>query len=95
GGPERRGLARVAHVERLEAEAARREGDAIAHDLRSPLTRMRAKLEVALIDAEAGKIDGVDALGIALDEADHLLKTFNTVLAIARLQAGGAPDPKV
>ena len=73
----------------------RHAGDAIAHDLRSPLTRMRAKLEVALIDAEAGKIDGVDALGIALDEADHLLKTFNTVLAIARLQAGGAPDPQV
>jgi signal transduction histidine kinase len=72
----------------------RHAGDAIAHDLRSPLTRMRAKLEVALIDAEAGRIDGVDALGVALDEADHLLKTFNTVLAIARLQSGGAPDPQ-
>jgi signal transduction histidine kinase len=84
-------------LDRLEGSMAsiRHAGDAIAHDLRSPLTRMRAKLEVALIDAEAGKIDGVDALGIALDEADHLLKTFNTVLAIARLQAGGAPDPKV
>ena len=70
-------------------------GDAIAHDLRSPLTRMRAKLEVALIDAESGRIDGVDALTLALEEADQLLKTFNTVLAIARLQAGGAPDPKV
>ncbi|MFW2344986.1 MAG: ATP-binding protein [Brevundimonas mediterranea] len=83
-------------LDRLEGSMAsiRHAGDAIAHDLRSPLTRMRAKLEVALIDAEAGKIDGVDALGIALDEADHLLKTFNTVLAIARLQAGGAPDPK-
>jgi signal transduction histidine kinase len=85
-----------AMLDRLEGSMAsiRHAGDAIAHDLRSPLTRMRAKLEVALIDAEAGKIDGVDALGVALDEADNLLKTFNTVLAIARLQAGGAPDPQ-
>ena len=82
-------------LDRLEGSMAsiRHAGDAIAHDLRSPLTRMRAKLEVALIDAEAGKVTGVDALEIALSEADHLLKTFNTVLAIARLQAGGAPDP--
>ena len=88
-------------LDRLEGSMAsiRHAGDAIAHDLRSPLTRMRAKLEVALIDAEAGKIDGVDALQLALDEADSLLKTFNTVLAIARLQAaagsGRTPDPTV
>ncbi len=86
-------------LERLEGSMAsiRHAGDAIAHDLRSPLTRMRAKLEVALMDAEAGKIDGVDAVQLALDEADNLLKTFNTVLAIARLQAaaGRTPDPKV
>jgi signal transduction histidine kinase len=86
-------------LERLEGSMAsiRHAGDAIAHDLRSPLTRMRARLEVALMDAEAGKIDGVDAVQMALDEADSLLKTFNTVLAIARLQAaaGRTPDPKV
>jgi signal transduction histidine kinase len=86
-------------LDRLEGSMAsiRHAGDAIAHDLRSPLTRMRAKLEVALMDAEAGKIDGVDAVQLALDEADNLLKTFNTVLSIARLQAaaGRTPDPKV
>ena len=86
-------------LERLEGSMAsiRHAGDAIAHDLRSPLTRMRAKLEVALMDADAGKINGVDAVQLALDEADNLLKTFNTVLAIARLQAaaGRTPDPKV
>jgi signal transduction histidine kinase len=86
-------------LDRLEGSMAsiRHAGDAIAHDLRSPLTRMRAKLEVALIDAEAGKIDGTEALELALSEADDLLKTFNTVLAIARLQAaagsGRTPDP--
>jgi signal transduction histidine kinase len=86
-------------LDRLEGSMSsiRHAGDAIAHDLRSPLTRMRAKLEVALMDAEAGKIDGVDAVQLALDEADNLLKTFNTVLAIARLQAaaGRTPDPRV
>lgn len=84
-------------LDRLEGSMAsiRHAGDAIAHDLRTPLNRMKAKMEVALIDAEAGRTSGVDALGVALDEADALLKTFNTVLAIARLQAGGAPDPKV
>lgn len=88
-----------AMLDRLEASMAsiRHAGDAIAHDLRSPLTRMRAKLEVALIDAESGRIDGMDALQVALDEADNLLKTFNTVLAIARLQAaaGRLPDAAV
>ena len=90
-----RGLNRM--LDRLEGSMAsiRHAGDAIAHDLRTPLNRMKAKMEVALIDAEAGRTSGVDALGVALDEADALLKTFNTVLAIARLQAGGAPDPKM
>jgi len=83
-------------LERMEASMAsiRHAGDAIAHDLRSPLTRMRAKLEVALIDADAGRINAVDALQMALAEADDLLKTFNAVLAIARLQAAAGSGRK-
>ena len=87
-----------AMLDRLEQSIAsiRHAGDAIAHDLRSPLTRMRAQLEVALIDAEAGRVDGKDALAGALNAADDLLKTFNVVLAIARLQAiAEAPDPSL
>jgi signal transduction histidine kinase len=82
-------------LERLERSIAglRHAGDAIAHDLRSPLTRLRARMEAALIEAEAGRGDPVVALRQALEDADGVLKTFGAVLAIARLEAAAAaPD---
>ena len=83
-------------LDRLERSMAghRHAGDAIAHDLRSPLTRLRARLEVAYLDVEAGKGDPAQALAQALEDTDGVLKTFGAVLSIARLQAAGsAPDP--
>ena len=83
-------------LDRLERSMAgiRHAGDAIAHDLRSPLTRLRARMEVALLDVEAGKGDPRAALVQALEDCEGVLRTFNAVLAIARLQAAGrAPDP--
>jgi len=77
-------------VQRLMA-GVRHAGDAIAHDLRSPLTRLRARLETALIEVEAGKAHPTEALARAVDDADQVLKTFHAVLAIARLQAAGRP----
>ena len=83
-------------LDRLERSMAgiRHAGDAIAHDLRSPLTRLRARMEVALLDVEAVKGDPRAALVQALEDSEGVLRTFNAVLAIARLQAAGrAPDP--
>ncbi len=68
-------------------------GDAIAHDLRSPLSRLRSKLEVSLFEVEQDPSQAHDALQRALDETDQLLRTFQTVFSISRLQAAGqAPD---
>lgn len=82
-------------LERLERSIGglRHAGDAIAHDLRSPLTRLRARLEAAMIEADAGLADPKLALRQALEDADAVLRTFAAVLAIARLEAAGdAPD---
>ncbi len=73
----------------------RHAGDAIAHDLRSPLTRLRARLEAALIEVENGRADATESLEQALADTDGVLSTFNAVLAISRLQAAGqVPHPK-
>jgi signal transduction histidine kinase len=85
-------------LDRLEKSMAghKHAGDAIAHDLRSPLTRLRARLEAAYIDVEAGKGDAEEALAQALTDTDGVLKTFGAVLSIARLQAAGAaPNPVI
>lgn len=76
-----------AMLDRLQhlMQVSRTAGDAIAHDLRSPLTRFRQKLEAALEnppDVEADR----DALRVALEEADSVLDTFAAVLKLARVE---------
>jgi hypothetical protein len=66
-------------------QVARTAGDAIAHDLRSPLTRFRQKLEAALESPPNSEADR-EALRTALDEADSVLNTFAAVLKLARVE---------
>ncbi len=73
------------HIDRL-MKAMRYAGDSIAHDLRSPLTRLRTRLETAATEVKDAKAE--ETLFAAAGDADELLKTFDSVLRIARLEAG-------
>ncbi len=59
----------------------------VAHDLRSPLTRMRARLEQAVV--HGGSAEQMrEVCGQVLEETDSLLVTFNALLSIAEAEAG-------
>jgi signal transduction histidine kinase len=72
-------------IERLML-STRTAGDAIAHDLRSPLTRFRHRLESALEQPPNSDSDR-EALRKALEEADRLLDMFSAILRLARVES--------
>jgi signal transduction histidine kinase len=76
-------LARIARLN----DGLKQVSDNIAHDLKTPLTRLRNRAEAAL----AGKPRTGDyraALEAAIAESDQLIRTFNAILMISRLEAG-------
>lgn len=82
--------AMLARIEDLIV-ALREVSDNIAHDLKTPLNRLRNRAEAALRNPD-GAASYRDGLVKTIEEADELIKTFNSLLLIARLEAGAVAE---